>query len=99
MARLAGLPLPVIDRAKEILADLEQDRHGEAEHHFSKPHTSKKSHRPSKTSMTPSSQLSLFGERPHPVVTKLKDLDISNMTPLEALNLLDTLKKSVKDTP
>ncbi|PIE31929.1 DNA mismatch repair protein MutS [candidate division KSB3 bacterium] len=93
VARLAGLPLPVIDRAKEILSDLEQDRHGEAEHHFSQPAASKSSHRPSKKSQAPSSQLSLFGERPHPVITKLKDLDISNMTPLEALNFLDTLKK------
>ncbi len=93
VARLAGLPLPVIERAKEILADLEQDRHGEAEHHFSPPHSSKRGRSPSKKSTTLSSQLSLFGERPHPVVLKLKDLDISNMTPLDALNLLDTLKK------
>ena len=93
VARLAGLPSAVIQRAKEILADLEQDRHGEAEHHFSKPLASPKSSHSSGRSAISSSQLSLFGERPHPVVTKLKDLDISNMTPLEALNLLNKLKE------
>ena len=93
VARLAGLPIPVISRAKEILADLEQDRHGEAEHHFSQAPSARKSQRPSKKTLASSSQLSLFGERQHPVLTKLKELDVSNMTPLEALNMLDQLKK------
>ncbi|GAK49939.1 DNA mismatch repair protein mutS [Candidatus Moduliflexus flocculans] len=92
VARLAGLPAAVIRRAKEILADLEQDRHGEAEHHFTKPAaTSTASSR--KKSVAPKEQMSLFGERPHPVVARLKDLDINALTPLEALNLLQQLQK------
>ncbi len=90
VARLAGLPADVIRRAKEILADLEQDRHGEAEHHFTKPAAPRASR---KKSAVPLDQLALFGERPHPVVTTLKNLDVNSLTPLDALNLLEQLKK------
>lgn len=90
VARLAGLPADVIRRAKEILADLEQDRHGEAEHHFTKPAAPRASR---KKAVVPLEQLALFGERPHPVVTKLKNLDVNSLTPLDALNLLEQLKK------
>ena len=90
----------VIERAKEILADLEQDRHGEAEHHFSPPRASGKGRAPSKKAATSSSQLSLFSERPHPVVQKLKNLDVNSLTPLEALNkLAELIKKARRDRP
>ena len=92
VARLAGLPAAVIRRAKEILADLEQDRHGEAEHHFTKPAATSTAS-PRKKSAAPKEQMSLFGERPHPVVARLKDVDINALTPLEALNLLQQLQK------
>ena len=90
VARLAGLPADVIRRAKEILADLEQDRHGEAEHHFTKPAAPRASRKKSAVSLD---QLALFGERSHPVVAKLKNLDVNSLTPLDALNLLEQLKK------
>ena len=92
VARLAGLPAAVIRRAKEILADLEQDRHGEAEHHFTK-QPAPPAAVSRKKSVVPKEQMSLFGERPHPVVIKLKDLDLNTLTPLEALNLLQQLQK------
>jgi DNA mismatch repair protein MutS len=90
VARLAGLPSAVIQRAKEILADLEQDRHGEAEHHFLRQHASAEH---TNTQRISSQQLSLFGERPHPVINQIKTLDINTLTPLEALNLLYKLRK------
>jgi len=90
VARLAGLPSPVIQRAKKILADLEQDRHGEAEHHFLKQWSSSEHNMNQKV---PSQQLSLFGERPHPVITKIKALDINTLTPIEALNLIHKLQE------
>jgi DNA mismatch repair protein MutS len=95
VARLAGLPLVVIQRAKEILADLEQDRHGEAEHHFLKQHLSTPPHIPQNNQKSSASaqQLSLFGERLHPVITRIRNLDINRLTPLEALNMLHTLQE------
>jgi DNA mismatch repair protein MutS len=92
VARLAGLPGSVIQRAKEILADLEQDRHGEAEHHFLKGRFSSEHIKQHKRKI-PSQQLSLFGEHPHPVITSIKSLDINTLTPLEALNLIQKFQK------
>ena len=47
-------------------------------------------HRPA--SEAPPDQLSLFmGE--HPVVTRLKGLDVEQMTPLEAMNALAELRR------
>ena len=101
VARLAGLPAPVIQRAKEILADLEQDRRQEAEHHLLQ-HPSQptpglagtlRAHRKPRV---PVQQLSLFGDQPHPVLTKIKTLDLNQLTPIDALNLLHTLQKDLK---
>ncbi len=98
VARLAGLPVPVIQRAKQILADLEQDRHGEAEHLLLKRQSSAQTPDEMMTESQspqriPSQQLSLFGEQPHPVIKKIETLDINKLTPLDALNLLHKLQK------
>ena len=86
VARLAGLPQGVIDRAKEILSNLEKaelDATG-----MPKIATTKKSVQQPRLS----AQLSLFA-RPDPVRTELRELRIDQLTPLEALNVLDQLKK------
>ena len=91
VARLAGLPLAVIDRAREILAALERDE-------------LTRGGRPSVSGTTtdPQRQLGLF--QSPPVLTaltapaanalreKLAALDVDRMTPLEALKLLAELK-------
>ena len=83
VARLAGLPQGVVDRAKEILAELEGThtaggeglgRHG--------------AHRPA--SQAPPDQLFLDLVE-HPAVTELKGIDLDGMTPLEAMNVLHAL--------
>lgn len=79
VARLAGVPDPVIQRAKKILFDIESE--GKA--------TSGqiRSASPPKGPV----QLSLFLPAEHEVVAKLKRLDITSLTPLAAINLLDEL--------
>jgi DNA mismatch repair protein MutS len=89
VARLAGLPEKVIDRAKEILANLEKgelDATG-----MPKLATTKKpgSKRPD------SPQLSLFG-LPDPLRSELKKIQIDQLTPLEAINILDELKRKAE---
>jgi DNA mismatch repair protein MutS len=90
VARLAGLPQVVIDRAKEILFNLERgelDATG-----MPKIATTKK------LIMKPQqpAQLSLFVQ-PDPLRTELKELRIDQLTPLEALNILDKLKKKAEE--
>jgi DNA mismatch repair protein MutS len=79
VGRLAGLPQPVIARAREILAILEGE-------HL----TGTASHTPKSRSRKaePSDQLGLFGPPPDPIVEKLKKIDANALTPLDALTLL-----------
>ncbi len=81
VARLGGIPQQVLKRSKEILAALEN---GEL-HSQNTP--------PAKPT---SYQLSIFSPEDHPVVEELKKLDLDKFTPIEALNKLSELKKSIK---
>jgi len=86
VARLAGLPRTVIDRAREILTALERDE-------------LTRGGRPSVsgTRSDPQRQLGLFQA---PAVDdglrrKLAEIDVDHMTPMEALALLAALKKEI----
>jgi DNA mismatch repair protein MutS len=72
VARLAGLPETVLERARQILTRLEQEAPPA----------------PAPPGMGGGDQLALFGGGEHPVLAKLAELDLSRLTPLEALNLL-----------
>ena len=85
VARLAGLPRSVVDRAREILVSLERDELS-------------RGGRPSlsATPREPQQQLGLFHVDPGPgarLVERLAQLEIDRMTPLEALSMLADLKK------
>ncbi len=89
VARLAGLPQPVIDRAKEVLKNLET---GEFENGGQPRLARGKNAEPAE----PQPQLGLFeAAGSDEVHQRLRDLEVSTLTPLEALNLLDELKKLV----
>ncbi len=87
VGRLAGLPDTVIARAKEILRNLEKGefvREGE-------PRIGESTEKPKKAT---SNQLSLFSTGIEDVVrAHLERIDVSQTTPLEALNILHELKK------
>jgi DNA mismatch repair protein MutS len=84
VARLAGLPQPIVDRAREILSALERDE-------------LTRGGRPSVsgTPAEPQRQLGLFQASPADdrLRERLTALDVDRMTPLEALALLVELKK------
>jgi DNA mismatch repair protein MutS len=88
VARLAGLPVEVIERAKELLAELEGSHSGGGE-------GLGRRGRRRPASEPPPDQLSLFAPE-HPVVARLRELEVERLTPLEALNLLATLQGQVK---
>jgi len=77
VAQLAGIPRPVINRANEILADLEN-------------HADPANNRPDHSAPQ---QLSFLGPETHPVVEALQGLKIEEMSPLEALNKLYELQQ------
>jgi DNA mismatch repair protein MutS len=77
VAQLAGLPRPVLHRAREVLEELENDSRGA---------------KPSRKRKETAQQIPLFGGQ-SALEAELKKLDIDGMTPLEALNKLYELKK------
>jgi DNA mismatch repair protein MutS len=79
VARLAGIPRKVNERAKDILAQLEAD-------HLNHRGDSKITP-PRRKADTPI-QLTLFEFGHHPVIDKLRALEVSSTTPIEALQLL-----------
>ncbi|NVN93170.1 MAG: DNA mismatch repair protein MutS [Desulfuromonadales bacterium] len=85
VARLAGMPADIIERAKEILRNLES---GEFEEGAPRIARSRK-----KQPREPSPQFSLFESSEDLLRTRLKKLNIATLTPLEALNMLDELKR------
>lgn len=44
-------------------------------------------------SRVPTAQLSLFDDKPHPIAERLKSVRVETMTPIEALNLINELKR------
>ena len=80
VAKLAGVPQSIINRAKEILSELES---GKSETKTEKSHESD------------DMQLSLISSAQTPIIDKLNSADINTLTPIEAMNLLYELKKMI----
>jgi DNA mismatch repair protein MutS len=85
VARLAGIPALVVDRAKKILYKIEND-----EHVVSGPGACAAEKGRQKAGAV---QLTLFRRPDRSIIEDLARLDISTMTPLEALNYLDSLRE------
>ena len=88
VAKLAGMPKSVLNRAEQVLASLESQNSRES---ISKPLTGLAESREGY-------QLSLF-QLDDPVLASIRDeiknVDINNLTPIEALNKLNEIKKII----
>ncbi len=86
VARLAGVPMTVINKAKSILKAVEEgllpgDAHDVRETEVQEPF---------------SRQLDLFEEKKHDEILEIiAGIDISRITPIDALNLLNTIKEKM----
>ena len=89
VARLAGIPAGVIDRAKELLETLAVSHEPADLSHVRPAHERAAAERER-------AQMSLFTEfLPHPVVEELKKLDLDSMTPMQAFDALRRLRESL----
>ena len=89
VARLAGVPSPVVERSKQILAQLEDE-------HLDSRGQSKLSARTRKIK-TSDLQLTLFATEEHAMVSEARELDLNGMTPLDALRWLEAWQTRIKE--
>ena len=97
VAKLAGVPDSVIDRAKQILEELTNADITENAQEIQIPSAEKK--KPAKRmDEVDREQMSLFDTvKDEDILEELKTLDISNMTPMEAMNTLYRLQSKLKN--
>jgi len=84
VGKLAGLPPEVVVRAREVLHEHENAEQ-ETTAHLS----------PGAREPEPQMQLTMFTPLSQKIVDRLREADLNNLTPLEALNLLHELKKQL----
>jgi DNA mismatch repair protein MutS len=82
VAHLAGIPKPIIGRAEEVLQRLEKGGRN------IKPANTEKN--------DPSEQLEIFNASNHLVIQAIKNIEVDTLTPIEALNELNRLKKLIE---
>jgi DNA mismatch repair protein MutS len=80
VAKLAGIPAPVLDAARDKLGELERGDHRPLA--------------PVAGRGAPA-QVDLFSAEPHPVLSALEALDVDNLSPREALQKLYELKSGL----
>ncbi len=93
VAKLAGMPKDVVERAKEILSNLETNE-------FGKDGMPKLARGTKGSALSRSMQLPLFAAPPEngEIIDDLKSIDLETLTPLEALNIIDRLKRKIDES-
>jgi len=86
VARLAGLPKSVVERAREVLK-----KHEQSEHELSETLTPGSNH-----AHNNGHQQVLFTALDREILDKLRDADLDQLKPIDALNLLLELKKQIQ---
>ena len=82
MAQLAGLPRAVVQRAGEVLLNLEEKRQGKGK---------------IKEAASPQLPLFVDNAASSAIVDELKQIDVDSMRPIDALNKLYELKKKAQE--
>ncbi|WAM34803.1 DNA mismatch repair protein MutS [Caldicellulosiruptor morganii] len=85
VARLAGIPEEVLQRAEQILKKLEEADINRKE--------AKKLRREIKREFT--EQIEFFSYKKDEIIEKIENIDILNITPIQALNILSELKHEI----
>lgn len=96
VARLAGVPEAVLARAKEILDQLSDADITAAIKNLTESRAKKS--RPHHYDTVDMQQMSLFDTTDNDkIINEIREIDISTMTPLDALNMLNHLQNEVKN--
>ncbi len=90
VARLAGIPEDILERAAEILSVLERSEKSNHTNVYTK-------RKKNKTVESVDGELSLFNYPSFSLIEDLKKIDINNMTPIQALNTIIELNEKAKN--
>ena len=103
VAQMAGMPAQVVGRAKEILARLEKEqidtediRDEGTNGYASEPMASESQAEPAPSAERPDNQLDLFPAPAAPWAAELQNMDLSQITPLQALLKLNEWKEKMR---
>ncbi|EOD01047.1 DNA mismatch repair protein MutS [Caldisalinibacter kiritimatiensis] len=99
VAKLAGVPNQVIERAKEILKELEEKNLNRDNIAVTKQEVveeNKQSSSIEEEAQSSNYQLNLFSMKQNDIIKKLKDIDPMQLTPLDSLNILYKLSQEAK---
>ena len=99
VAKLAGVPDLVIERAKEIVEELsDEDVTAKVSEIAVRERNEKKKPKAKKYDEVDIAQMSLFDTvKDDDVLEELKNLDVGNMTPIDALNTIYRLQNKLKN--
>ncbi len=99
VAKLAGVPDMVIERAKEIVEELtEGDITSRVSEIAEKERTPKKRAKSKKYDEVDIAQMSLFDTvKDDDVLEELKNIDVGNLTPIDALNMIYRLQNKLRN--
>ena len=89
VARLAGIPREVNERAKQILAQLESEHLRDA----GQPKISSSEPKRQRGDL----QLTLFAPYDHPLLEKIRGVDLNAITPLQAMQLVQAWQAALRD--
>ncbi|MEG2012363.1 MAG: DNA mismatch repair protein MutS [Anaerovoracaceae bacterium] len=90
VAKLAGIPHALLENAEQKLANLENNKNSDNINSYA--NTNNKAKQP-----VLNEQISLFNLGPDPVVEKIKALNLMEITPSQAIKILEELKESIDD--
>ncbi len=98
VAKLAGLPESVVERAKEIIQELLENDISEIAKNITVDTSSGRKKKKEHLDEVDLAQMSLFDTADDDmIIDELRNIDIGNMTPLDALNKLYELQNKVKN--
>jgi len=86
VAKLAGIPKTILGRSAEILKELESTFAKEATSEHLAKHKTKEADGDT-----------LFVQKHKSVLEKLSSIDVNNLTPIEAINLLNQIRKEIDE--
>ena len=99
VAKMAGMPASLIDRANEILAQLEEKQVEESDQSNQMQHSKRNLEAQVKELNHPKMQLSIFDAHSQTfddIRKRLHEIDINRLTPVEALMKLNEIKNLIK---